>query len=184
MTYPTYTKTNPQKFSLGKFLNFLIILAILVILAAYVTAMFPQMFRYKDYILESTFPLIIGFLILFMLRVLVYIFLKNKVRTSDGFLELKKDEIILKNKNYPISEVEKIRLIGNDIKGDFRGNISKGTNNHMILYLKNGENLKVDFGQTDETNLKLDKEILKSYLDAHKLSEANFENIMNNTNYY
>ncbi len=146
--------------------------------------MFPQMFRYKDYILESTFPLNLGFIVLLLLRALVYIFFKNKTRISDGFLELKKDEIVLRNKNYPLSEIEKIRLIGNDIKGDFRGNIAKGTNNQIVLHLTNGEIVNSDFEQNAQTNLKQDEKILRNYLETQQLSEANFENIMNNTNYY
>lgn len=184
MTFQTFQKKKDQKITLGKFLNFLLIINAIIIIGIYIVAMFPQLFRYKDHLLQLNFIFIIGFMILFLLRVLVYIFLKAKNGTKKGNLELRENTIILNEQEYPVSEIKYLRIVGNDIKGDFRGYISKGNNNELIIKMNSGEEIRSFFQQTQEKTLKNAEQLLATYKEKGILSEANFENILNDTNYY
>ena len=93
--------------------------------------------------------------------------------------EITADEMI-----YSLEHIKNIRFIGNDIKGEFRGFISKGTGNEMILSLEGDIEKKFYFEQTSSNRLRDQKEILEGYVTQNKLSKTNFEMIMNNTNYY
>lgn len=98
-------------------------------------------------------------------------------------MTLRPDQVILDDAVYPVSQIQRLRFIGNDIRGDFRGFVSKGTENKVILE-SNGSTVEFGFEQTPEQNLKNQSEILNRYRSAGILSEANLLNILNNTNYY
>ncbi len=173
-----------QKISITKVLAILTIVCGLCVLSLYILALFPNFFRYKDDFLELSFSIVVATMILFLLTGLSYVLLKGKKGKLTGNLLLQENEIVLNDVNYPLSEIEKLRFIGNDVKGDFRGFQSKGTQNELIISLKNGQEIKTFFEQTSDNNLRSKKEILEKYHHQVKLSKSNFDNILNNTNYY
>ena len=85
---------------------------------------------------------------------------------------------------YRLEHINKIRFVGNDVKGEFRGFISKGSNNQMILSLIDDVEKTFTFEQTTQRRLSGQKEILASYVAQGKLSKVNFDAIINNTNYF
>lgn len=184
MVFRTFQKVNSKGFQFGKLLNFLLIINFLIIIGIYIMALFPAMYRYKDSLLERSFIFIVGLIVLFLIRVVYYIFSKGKNKNLEGILKLSENDIELNSKKYPLAEIKHLRFIGNDVKGDFRGYISKGTNNEIVLSLKNGEEISSVFEQTSENQLKNSENLLFIYRSKGLLSEANFDNILNNTNYY
>lgn len=184
MIFRTFEKKISKKYHWGKFLNLLLMINFAIIIGIYFIALFPRLFRYKDQLLQGNFTFIISFIVLFLLRVMYYIFFKTKPSKAIGTLQLSEDEILLNSTKYPIAEIESLRFVGNDVKGDFRGYISKGTNNEFFLKLKNGQEMSVSFEQTEVSKLRDAKILLTKYKDDQLLSAANFENILNNTNYY
>lgn len=150
----------------------------------YIAALFPQNFRLKDKLLEATFPLNISLIALLVAAGCHYIFFAGKSKKFTGILEIEKDRILLNDQIIPLEEIDKLRIIGNDIHGEFRGFVSKGTKNKISVWKKDGSLLESGFEQTQNAKLKDQKEILRYWLQSGKLAEANFLNIANNTNYY
>lgn len=182
--FRTLKPFDQKKITLGKIFKILAIITGIVIVLTLILAMFPQFFRYKDRMLEATFTMNMVLIVLILLNFVNYILFRGKEGNFMGNLELKENEIVLNGDSFPLENISKIRFIGNDIKGQFRGFSTKGTENSMILKTNNGQEIKVNFEQTLENNLKKYSEILKIYHNQNKLSEANYDNILNNTNYY
>lgn len=181
-TFQGIKKTN---FTLGKILFFFIILDVLAIAGLLILALFPQFYRQKDTFLETTFTLNMVLIALFLLSALNYILFKGKKKASlAGMLEIRENEIVVNDQTLRLDELERMRFIGNDVKGDFRGHVSKGIGNEFIAKLKSGEQISVTFEQTRDNNLMGFKNILKGYYQRGLLSESNYQNIINNTNYY
>jgi hypothetical protein len=108
---------------------------------------------------------------------------RSKSRPT-GKIELLENEVVFEDRTIPLSQIEKIRIIGNDVKGDFRGFISKGIRNQLIVTLKDGTALQALFEQTKENSVLGKKDILAIYHQQGKLSDSNYQNILRNTNYY
>lgn len=184
MIFKTVAARSKRKFTVGTILLALLFLDILTIFILAIVAYLPQNYRDKDLILQSTFAFNIGLIVILMLCAIYYVFFRNKNRKYIGALELSPSEIILNNETYPLDQIENIRIKGNDIRGEFRGFSSKGTNNQIFIQLKNKEEHSSNFEQTTEINLKNAENILKEYYQKAILTEANLETILNNTNYY
>ena len=184
MIFKTVAASPKKKFSVGKLLVLLLILDILIIISLAIVAYLPQYHRTKDLILQSTFGFNIGLVVILFLIAIYYVFFRNKDKKYLGTLELSEENIIINDKNYSLSEIGHLRIVGNDILGEFRGFKSKGTNNEIFIKLKNGEETSSNFVQTTERSLKKAKNILSIYHEKGILTESNLENILNNTNYY
>ncbi|MGS0749192.1 hypothetical protein, partial [Halpernia sp. GG3] len=122
-----------------------------------------------------------GFTIVF--KVIHHNFFQQKKAVFIGELTFKENEIDILNKIYPLEKISKIRIKGNDIKGDFRGLKSQGVNNELFLDLKSGDQLIYFFQQTIENQLK-DILVLNKYVEEGKLTQLNYDSIIENTNYY
>lgn len=173
-----------KKFSVTKILLTLSAICIAIILLMYAIALFPQSYRIKDRILEATFPMNLTAIGLLILAAVYYILFSKKQGKFEGTLEIKNDGVSLNDRFISLQEIEKIRIIGNDIQGDFRGFVSRGTENQIFIRTINGEELTAAFEQTKDKQLKTFREELTSWYHAGKLAEANYRNILNNTNYY
>lgn len=142
-------------------------------------------YRYRNQFTEISFTLNLILLGILIINALHYIFIgRNQNLLPVGNLILEEKDIILNDEKIPVSNIKEIRFIGNDIKDDFRGFFSKGTNNKLIIKLKNSKEKSVHFLQTKENKLNRKKNILELYRNKGILSTANFQNILNNTNYY
>ena len=182
--FRTIQPVKEKKLTFTKIFGVLTVVTAVAILILYAAALFPQLFRYKDFILETSFSLVVVAIVFFLLTGLSYVFLKSKKGNFTGEMKLNASEIILNGEKYPVSEIEKIRFIGNDIKGEFRGFNSKGTQNEIIITDKKQGHVHVFFEQTQENNLKKLKNILEGYYKEGIITESNYHNILNNTNYY
>lgn len=182
--FRTLKPFDQKKITLGKIFKTLAIITGIVIVLTLILAMIPQFFRYKDRMLEATFAMNMVLIALILLNFINYVLFRGKKGNFTGNLELKEDKIVLNGKTFPLENISKIRFIGNDIKGQFRGFSTKGTENSVILKTNDGNEISSNFEQTLENNLKNYSEFLKIYHDQNKLSEANYDNILNNTNYY
>ncbi|PIE50270.1 MAG: hypothetical protein CSA38_04265 [Flavobacteriales bacterium] len=170
---------------LGTILFALLILSFVAVIFSLLTSTIPYFYRYRNQFAEISFALNLGLVAMLVINAIHYIFLsKNKSTEFYGELSLEKEQIILNGEEIPLSEIKDIRLKGNDIKGDFRGYISKGTNNEIIIKLKNGKERSAFFQQTKTNKLKNHRSILEVYRNKSILSTANLQNILNNTNYY
>ncbi len=176
---PRKSKFNPTRILLT-----LSAICIVIILLMYAVALFPQSYRIKDRILEATFPMNLTAIGLLILAALYYILFSKKSGKLTGSMELRNDGITINGQEFKTDEIEKIRIIGNDIAGEFRGFVSKGTQNHIILHTKNGAEISTAFEQTKSNRLQDQREVLQSWYDQGILAEANYHNIINNTNYY
>ena len=182
--FRTVSRKKETKFTVGNLLLLLMGLTILSVIVVLILTLLPPLFRIKDQLLESTFTLNMILVALIVLSAINYILFRNNKGKIAGTLDFQNDKIMIDEKEFAISEIEKIRIIGNDIKGEFRGAMSKGVGNQLIITMKNGEKTDVYFEQTTENKLKYQKDILNVYHDEGKLSESNYQNILNNTNYY
>lgn len=182
--YRTLQPFQIKKLTTRKVLKILIMITIGLIVLVLGAAMIPQLFRYKDRLLEFSFVLNMVLIGLILLRVTHYMLYRARKGEFTGSLLLSKESIELNGNTYPISSLKKIRFIGNDIKGDFRGYDTKGTENQIILTQNDGAEVVSNFEQTVEKRLQDEHENLSAYRSAGKLSEANYDNILNNTNYY
>ncbi len=183
--FRTFSTVAKKKFTVGKFLIILMVIDALLIVALLILSLFPQFYRKKDYFLESTFTLNMVLIGIFLLAALNYVLFsaKNKARPI-GTFELLNDRIIVDDKVIPAHEVERLRFIGNDIKGDFRGFISRGISNQVVISHKDGTVTEVNFEQTSSNKLLDKKDVLERWYNQGKLSESNYRNILRNTNYY
>ncbi len=161
------------------------IFAAVFVLMLLATAFIPSLYRFKETLNESVFVVFAIEMGIIVIAVLRYIFFREKGTVfTGGNLVLSEDSITADGQDYPLSELKKIRFVGNDIKGDFRGFVTKGTDNTLMITQKDGTETSWKFEQTENHQLKNDKIILQKYCDAGLLSESNFGNILNNTNYY
>ncbi len=176
---PKKSKINPTRILLT-----LSAICVVIILLMYAVALFPQSYRIKDRILEATFPMNLTAIALLILAALYYILFSKKKGMLTGEMELQDHGLTINGQHYDIEQIEKIRVIGNDIKGEFRGFVSKGTQNQIIIKTKNGEEITTAFEQTETNRLQDRKEVLQSWYEQGILAEANYHNIINNTNYY
>lgn len=183
--FRTFSTVAKKKFTVGKFLVILMVIDALLIVGLLILSLFPQFYRKKDYFLESTFTLNMVLIGIFLLAVLNYVLFsaKNKARPN-GTFELLHDRIIVDDQVIPADDIERLRLIGNDIKGDFRGFISRGIRNQMVISYKDGSITEVNFEQTSSNKLRDKKDVLETWYNEGKLSESNYLNILRNTNYY
>jgi hypothetical protein len=183
--FRTFSPVKQKKFTIGKVLLFLMIADVIVIVGMLALAMFPQFYRKKDFLLESTFTLNMVLVGIFLLAALNYVIFNARSKSRPtGKIELLENEVVFEDRTIPLSQIEKIRIIGNDVKGDFRGFISKGIRNQLIVTLKDGTALQALFEQTKENSVLGKKDILAIYHQQGKLSDSNYQNILRNTNYY
>ena len=146
--FRTLTPPRKKKITITALLSILTRISLVSVLLMYVAALIPQFFRYKDVILETSFSVVIVAAVLFLLTGFSYIFLKSKRGKFTGEMNLTEHELMLNGNGYQVSEIEKVRFIGNDIVGEFRGYQSKGTQNEVILKLKNGTEIRSAFEHT------------------------------------
>ena len=185
MPFRTFQQARKSKITFGKILITLVILDILAIIALLILAFLPQYYRMKDDFLYQTFTLNLVLVALLIISAIYYIGFRGKKKEKvSGLLELKENEIVLNGTSIPLADIQKVRIIGNDIKGEFRGFVSKGSQNQIIITKITSEELSSFFEQTIENPLRNSKNILDLYHDKGILSESNFTNIMNNTNYF
>ena len=182
--FRTVAAHKKEGFTFGKLIKILIRITFAVMILMYILAFFPQLFRYKDFILETNFKVTLVLIGLFILSWLNFTFFTTKKDKTEGELLLQNDKIILNGTEFRLDELQQIRFIGNDIKKDFRGFLTTGQNNEIVLKTASGEELRSFFEQTSEKNLKSLKPVLEVYRDRKLLTKANFDNIINNTNYY
>ncbi|GEM_PF-1527452 len=161
------------------------IFAAVFVLMLLATAFIPSLYRFKETLNQSVFVVFAIEMGIIVMAVLRYIFFREKATVlTGGNLELSENQITANGQDFSVSDLRKIRFIGNDIKGDFRGFVTKGTDNTLMITLNDGTEKSWKFEQTEKHQLKNEKKILKKYCDAGLLSESNYENILNNTNYY
>ncbi len=183
--YRTFSKVAEKKFTIGKFLIILMVIDILVIVSLLILSLFPQFYRKKDFLLESTFTLNMVLIGIFLLAALNYVLFSARNRSQPtGQLAILEDKVVIDDKVISIDDVERIRLIGNDVKGDFRGFISKGIRNQMVITQTDGAVSQIIFEQTSANKLLDRKEVLAVWHQKGKLSDSNYQNILRNTNYY
>lgn len=183
--FRTFQYLKKNKFSVSKVILTLITVNIITIATLLILAVIPQFYRSKDYFLEQTFVLNIVLIGLFLLLGINYVLFNAKSKAKpEGNLQLNEEEILFNNEKIALSEIQKLRIIGNDVKGDFRGFISKGIKNEFIISLKNGTEKHVFFEQTNTNNLRNLKNTLEIYYKKGIITETNYYNILNNTNYY
>lgn len=175
-------KKTSKAFTIIKYATILLIVGIII---STIVLFLPPFFRLEDDIKAIIGGLIMLLLFVQVLRAFTYVLLKGKkISKYTGHLVLNSDSIAYNDEVFPLNTIEKIRFIGNDIKGDFRGFVGKGIDNQIQLTLKNQEEKTFFFEQTLEHNLKLAEENLNTYVDAKLLAKSNYDSIMNNTNYY
>ena len=88
-----------------------------------------------------------------------------------GKLTFRNDQIQIDRENHNLSEIKELDFIqAFDIRGkfvnsllEFTPHLSNGLDNVLIIRLKNGQNLKCNFQQTDTDRLKHFREILVHY---------------------
>ena len=168
----------------SKVLRYLNIIAFAALIGSTLAFFYKPLFRYEDDIKEVMAGSIYLILFIMVLRAISYVLLRSKSSKTKSYLLLTPNEITADEMIYSLEHIKNIRFIGNDIKGEFRGFISKGTGNEMILSLEGDIEKKFYFEQTSNNRLRDQKEILEGYVTQNKLSKTNFEMIMNNTNYY
>ncbi len=102
-----------------------------------------------------------------------------------GFLIIKAENIICDNDIYEFSEIEKIAILSDYIRGKYNWNIrawqqkkSNGIKNYIEIFNKNGECKKYFFLQTKTENIEMFSEELRTYYRFGKLSEQNYKNII------
>ena len=174
-------KSKESKVKMSKILNFTIIFLAIFLVVFFLATIF---FWYIDFHKEIVFQVVgslYGFTIVF--KVIHHNFFQQKKAVFIGELQFKDSEIDVLNKIYPLEKISKIRIKGNDIKGDFRGLKSEGTNNELFIDLVNGDELTYFFQQTIENQLK-NILVLKKYVADGKLAQLNYDSIIENTNYY
>ena len=182
--FRTFTKHKTSGFTFGKIIKILIKITFGVMILMYILAFFPQLFRYKDFILETNFKITLLLIALFIISWINFTFFTSKKDNSTGELHLTENSILLNGREFPLENLQQIRFIGNDIRKDFRGFVTTGQNNEIVLKTDNGDEIRSFFEQTGENNLKNLKSVLEVYRAHNLLSKANFDNILNNTNYY
>lgn len=165
-------------------LGSLIVVGTLITLTLLV-ALYPPLFRYKDLIMQSTFRMNLLFIGLLVCCALYYVFVRAKKKWEPaGEMKFLSDGIAIAERKILFSEIQSVRFIGNDILGDFRGQVSTGQNNSVRIVLRNGEELRYNFLQTPEQNLRAHEDYLRGLETLNLLSKANLDSILNNTNYY
>lgn len=183
--FKTIDPKSKSKFTLGKILFPLFILSIVVVVAIYIISVIPMYYYYKDTLLEYSFNANLVVITMLIINIFYYVFFRGRnKRKFIGVLELKENAILLNEKTFNLDEIKEIRFKGNDIKGEFRGSISNGTHNEVIINLKDSNKISYFFEQTKEEKLKDKKVILEHYNKLGILSTANLQNILANTNYY
>lgn len=175
------SKKGNKAASIIKFLN---IIAIIALVGSSLAYFYKPFFRYEDDIKQIIAGSIFLLLFVQILKAITYILLRGKNSKVKSYMLLSPNEITADEMIYSLDHIKNIRFIGNDIKGEFRGYISKGTGNQMILTLEGDMERVFYFEQTTDNRLRDQKEILEGYVEKNKLSKTNFEMIMNNTNYY
>lgn len=171
-----------KAFSIIKYATTILVIAIII---TTIILFLPPFFRLEDDIKKILGGLIMLLLFVQILRAFTYVLLKGKkVKQYTGHLVLDSEFIAYNEQVYPIHDIENIRFIGNDIKGEFRGFVGKGIDNRIQITTTNKDEHVVFFEQIVDHNLKMAETQLKSYVDAKILSKTNYDSIMNNTNYY
>ncbi len=174
-------KDKPKAFGIFKIAT---IITVLLMILSSLAVIYPPFFRYEDELKRLVAGCIFFILFLQIVKALVFVFLKSKGAKTTGDLILNENEITAEGMIYRLEHINKIRFVGNDVKGEFRGFISKGSNNQMILSLIDDVEKTFTFEQTTQRRLSGQKEILASYVAQGKLSKVNFDAIINNTNYF
>lgn len=183
--FRTFQEVEKSKITIGRILFFLMVLSVVGIILLLILAFLPQFYRLKDFFMYHTFTLNMILVGLIFVSAVYYVGFRNRTKNKYlGELIFKNDGLVINERNFLLSEIKSIRIIGNDIKGEFRGFVSKGSQNKIILKTINQEEVHTFFEQTTENNLRQIREILDVYYKMGILSESNFHNICNNTNYY
>jgi hypothetical protein len=174
-------KPKENKLKISKILNFIIIFLTIFLVVFFIATI---IYWSIDFQKDIVYDWIIGLLLFFIFfKVIHHNFFKQKKAVFSGNLQFKENEIEILNKIYPFENIVTIRIKGNDIKGDFRGLISQGTNNELFVNLENGNSLNYFFEQTEENCVK-NLLVLKNYVEKGKLAQSNYDSIIENTNYY
>lgn len=174
-------KSRENKPKISKILNFIVIFLTAFLILFFLTTIIFWSINFQKYLVYKWTGGVYAFFILF--KIIHHNFFQQKKGVFVGELIFADNEINVLDKNYPLDIISKIRIRGNDIKGEFRGLKSEGINNELIINLKNGDELNYFFEQTKENNLK-DILFLKKYADEEKLAQLNYDSIIDNTNYY
>jgi hypothetical protein len=102
-----------------------------------------------------------------------------------GYLIIDNEKIICDNDIHRFSEIEKISILSNHIRGNYNWNIrawqqkkSNGIKNYIEIFNKNGEYKKYFFLQTKTENIEMFSEELRTYYRFGKLGEQNYKNII------
>ncbi|SFH80561.1 hypothetical protein [Halpernia frigidisoli] len=174
-------KPKESKLKISKILNFTIISLTIFLIVFFLATIF---FWYVDFHKEIVFKIagvLLGFFI--VVKILQHNFFQQKKGVFMGTLIFKENEIEVLDNIYSLENIATVRIKGNDIKGEFRGLKSLGTNNELFINLQNEEKLVYFFEQTEENSIK-NLSVLKSYAEKGKLAESNYESIIANSNYY
>lgn len=182
--YTIYQKQKRKRTTIGYILRTLLIVVIVSIVSLLIIATFPPLFRYKDIILEQTFTLNMIFIGLIVCSVLYYVLVRGKKALKPiGELYFGEEYISICGKKIHYGEINRIRVIGNDIRGEFRGQNSDGKGNLLIISLKEGETIEYHLEQTIDNRLRDDSQLEELYI-KNIMSKSNYESILKNTNYY
>lgn len=182
--YPLFHPRKSKNTLVGQIIRTLIFIMIFSILGMLMLSLFPPLFRYKDEILERTFTMNMILIGLIIIGIIHFVFLRNKRKNQQiGNMSLHENYIRINGNDYPFEQIGKIRFIGNDIQGEFRGLIGYGQENAVFITLKNGQKMEFNFQQTTQNRLKEDIH-LPALFKHDILSKANYDSILSNTNYY
>ena len=117
----------------------------------------------------------------------------NKYKTLKGDLnsdlEFQNDKVLIAEKEYPITSIQKIEINSFDFKGalkghrSFDGTLSNGVDNTLKIYLNDKTKIELNFQQTTENEIKNEKENLITYCNLGKLHYLNLLEILAISNY-
>lgn len=107
-----------------------------------------------------------------------------------GFLEFKKDSIIIDQEQYKIEEIEKINIVNNDFYGKgtgsgrgFDSNLSNGVDNYLTLIFKDKSKVTCMFEIYYKEDIRKLDEILIVYYSLGKIDFNQLTTILNLKSY-
>lgn len=181
MMFRVLEKQKENKTKTSKILNIIMIGLAIILLLFSIAAIIHRFHQLEKDIFFKGSGSLFGLSIL--VKIIHHNFFQQKKGVFAGELKFDENEIEVLNKIYPLDSISKIRIKGNDLKGEFTGLKTEGINNELFIDLINGNKINCFFEQTTENCIK-NISLLKSYVDEGKLAESNYESIMANTNYY
>lgn len=143
-----------------------IFLTILIFLMYYLKSKYE--FNFKGW---ETGILIFGTIYIFGLMISTFFRYEREIGEYSGKLTFWEDKIQIGDKTYYLEQIEKIEFINAyDIKGmfvnsmlEFSPHLSNGIDNEFSLILKNGEQIKCNFLQTESEKIEFFNEIFIHY---------------------